>query len=643
MKIKTRLIITAIITLGLAFFISYVLFSTTTELKKGIEESKISDEMLKGIFELNTINNKFLLYHEQRAEDEWKSKYNSIHEFIKPEYYNKTEEFKILNENYKKIEQIFDNLNSLYKNKGATPELEDKLTNQLLLLFQDLYKTAFSLNEKANSEVISQVERVKSIVTGTIIIFVLIILMGIWMIFQTVMKPIAKLQKGVKKIGQRDLKYKIDIKSKDEIGQLALAFNEMADEISASQSNLEDKVSIRTEELEEKKISLEKQQQAILNILEDIEEEKTNVSKEKDKIDAILQSIGDGVFVISKGRTIFMFNQAAAEISGFDSKKVIDKNYQKVMKFIDEKEGTYKGSFIEEAMEHGEVVELPMHSVLVKKDKKTLAVAAIASPLKDKSDKVIGCVIVFRNVEKEREIDKTKSEFVSLASHQLRTPLSAINWYVEMLMNGDAGELNDEQNEFLEQMYLSNQRMVELVNSLLNVSRLELGTFIVEPESLDIVQLAKEAVCELKALTEEKKIKILGKYDDIPHINLDKKLTYMIFQNLLSNAVKYSPEDTNINISVLKNENNVDIEISDKGVGIPKSQQNKMFTKLFRADNVKKLDTTGTGLGLYILKSILDNVGGKIDFESTENKGSTFYVSIPLKGMVKKKGVKKLS
>jgi len=186
--------------------------------------------------------------------------------------------------------------------------------------------------------------------------------------------------------------------------------------------------------------------------------------------------------------------------------------------------------------------------------------------------------------------------------------------------------------------------MIELVNALLNVSRLELGTFKVEPKKIEMKKITKEVIKESVAMLEEKEIKIIEKYDEkIPLIKADPDLTRIILQNLITNAIKYTPTGGKVSVEVAIKKACMIVKVSDTGYGIPKSQQKNIFGKLFRADNVKERDTTGTGLGLYMVKSILESVGGKIWFKSVENKGSQFFVSIPLKGMKKKKGEKKLN
>lgn len=212
-----------------------------------------------------------------------------------------------------------------------------------------------------------------------------------------------------------------------------------------------------------------------------------------------------------------------------------------------------------------------------------------------------------------------------------------------MLLNEDAGKINDEQKKYLQEVYVGSQRMVELVNALLNVSRLDLGTFEINPTQTDIPKVVKSLIQELSPQIKIKKQIINEIYDNNLQLFLaDESLLRMILQNLLSNAVKYTPVGGSILVEVKIIDDQLRLKVADSGMGIPKSQQSKIFSKLFRADNAKQSETEGTGLGLYIIKSIVDQAGGEVWFESEENKGTTFYVSFPIGGMKKKNGFKQL-
>jgi PAS domain S-box-containing protein len=358
------------------------------------------------------------------------------------------------------------------------------------------------------------------------------------------------------------------------------------------------------------------------------------------KEEAILLSIGDGLIVTDEKGIVTIINRTAEKMLGRKSSELVGKFFSENTSLTDEK---------------GVLVPLDKHPISMalktgvttnantigtyyhtRKDKTQFPVAITATPV-ILDGKVIGTIKVFRDITSEREIDKAKTEFVSLASHQLRTPLSAVNWYAEMLLAGDAGEMNEIQRKYLDEVYKSNQRMVELVNALLDVASLELGTFPIEPEKIDINKLAQSVVEEQKSQINSKKLSLsflCGK--KIPQMQADPKLLRMVMQNLLSNAVKYTPNNGRISFSIsLSGGKEILFKMTDTGYGIPKNQKDKIFTKLFRADNVREKDTDGTGLGLYIVKSIVENSGGKIWFSSPGEKkktGTTFFVTLPLSG-----------
>jgi signal transduction histidine kinase len=242
-----------------------------------------------------------------------------------------------------------------------------------------------------------------------------------------------------------------------------------------------------------------------------------------------------------------------------------------------------------------------------------------------------------RDVERIKEIDRAKTEFVSIASHQLRTPLTSISWFTEMLMKSEIGELNDKQKEYLGEIYRGNQRMIDLVNDILNTSRIDTGILISDPITISLKETLESVLSEIVPLFEDKGIEIIKDYgENIPQINADPELAQVIFQNLLSNSLKYTPKGGSVTIGISDQGANVLIKISDSGYGIPKEQQSRIFTKLFRADNIRSKETDGTGLGLYIARAIVRQSGGKIWFDSVENTGTNFYVTFPIKKIINK-------
>ena len=381
---------------------------------------------------------------------------------------------------------------------------------------------------------------------------------------------------------------------------------------------------------------------ATLNLLEDLTVEKEALEIGRAKEAAILFSIGDGIIATDANRRIIIMNRVAEKLLGWKIDEAIGKLYNDIVSLEDEKgtfipveEPIYK-AFKEGTTTTTTTVSTTSGLYLVGKNKTKLPVAITVSPV-ILGGKIIGAVEVFRDITEEKAVDKAKTEFVSLASHQLRTPLTAISWYTEMVLNEDVGKITLKQKKYLEEIYRGNQRMIDLVNTLLDVSRLEMGTFTVDLKLVDVIDIARNVFSEqtLEILQKELKIKEdFGK--DIPKFMADGKLFSIVFQNLISNAVKYTPVGGVIEFSISMDKKNILIKVTDTGYGIPEKQQSKIFTKLFRADNVLDKDTTGTGLGLYIAKSVIENSGGKIWFESKENAGTTFYVTIPMQTEKKK-------
>jgi signal transduction histidine kinase len=239
----------------------------------------------------------------------------------------------------------------------------------------------------------------------------------------------------------------------------------------------------------------------------------------------------------------------------------------------------------------------------------------------------------------QQEVDKAKTEFLTLASHQLRTPISAIAWFSEMLLQGDAGSLSDSQREHIEQIDESNKRSAAIVNAIIQVSNLQTGTLAIRTEQLDLAVLCHEVLeGQLKAQS-TRKLEVRERYDArLKKMRFDIDLMKTILQNLISNAIKYTGDGGRIEVAIGPapkrfGKDCIRIEVSDSGYGIPKNEQSKIFAKLYRASNIKTKDTDGTGLGLFIVKAILEQVGGQIHFDSQEDKGSTFTVLLPSEAM----------
>lgn len=390
---------------------------------------------------------------------------------------------------------------------------------------------------------------------------------------------------------------------------------------------------------------LEETQKIAFKLVKDVGKAKAEIEQEQAKDEALLSSIGEGIIATDRVGKIIKVNSFAMELLGLSGRSKLEgKSVFTVVPLQDEagKDILLKQHPINRALSQGKKV-VTLDYYIVRKDGSRFPVAATITPI-DFGKVVIGTITVFRDITLEKEVNRAKTEFVSLASHQLRTPLSAITWYGEMLLDEEVGKINDKQRQYLEALYASTQRMVELVQAFLNVSRIELGTFAIEPEPTDLGKIVENVIGELQKHIQDKSLKIAKNYDPhLPLLNLAPNLMTIIFQNLISNAVKYTAEGGTIGLDIKCQKSDILVSVSDTGYGIPKHEQGKIFGKLFRADNVREKVPDGNGLGLYIVKAIVEQSGGKIWFESEENKGTTFYITLPLSGMKRKKGSRALS
>ncbi len=237
-------------------------------------------------------------------------------------------------------------------------------------------------------------------------------------------------------------------------------------------------------------------------------------------------------------------------------------------------------------------------------------------------------------IEREKAISQMKSEFITLAAHQLRTPLSAIKWVMKMMINGDVGKLTQEQKDFLQKGYDSNERIIGLVNDMLDVAKIEEGRFGYNFEFGDIVAVIKETLNEQVLRFQEKNIKVIFEppEKDFPKIKMDSQKIKLALKNILENSINYTLAGGQIQINTEPSGRDyLEIKIQDTGAGIPHSQMPRLFSKFFRSENVIKMQTEGSGLGLFIVKNIIKRHGGEIWIESEEGKGTTVHFTLPFK------------
>jgi len=241
-------------------------------------------------------------------------------------------------------------------------------------------------------------------------------------------------------------------------------------------------------------------------------------------------------------------------------------------------------------------------------------------------------IIITNSFERLAEANRMKSEFVGIVSHQLRSPLSNLKWATELLMSGKLGKTEEKQTEYFKILKENSDRMGELIKDLLIVSRIETAKLPIKKVEFSLEDLVKELIKEFRPFAQASNVEIeFQAKRNLPKIFADPSQIRLVIENLSDNAIRYIDGKGVVKIKVERQEKNLYLEIRDTGVGIPEEEQKYIFQKFFRSENVLKYQTQGSGLGLYISRAIIEKSGGKIGFKSEENKGSTFWFTLPLK------------
>jgi len=432
-----------------------------------------------------------------------------------------------------------------------------------------------------------------------------------------------KITPTLQKVAMGDFSENVTIPEKeDEFTELFASLNLMIDDLrelteiqKRAKEEVEEKVRERTKELE-------KSRRALINMLEDVEVTRNRAEEERDKTKAIITNFTDGLIVLDRTNKITLINSEGEKLLNVKTREVEGKilgiftkkpSLQKLAELIKAKK-TGKGLFREELF-----FEKPKERVL--------EITTISLTYREES------VIILHDISREKLVEKMKTEFVSLAAHQLRTPLSAIKWTLRMLLDGDIGTITKEQRNFIEKTYQSNERMIGLINDLLDVTRIEEGRYLYKPVLTNLENVVQFVINSYQEEIKRRKLKLEFKKPKtgLPRVSIDVEKMKLAIQNILDNAVRYTPAGGLVTITLKRVKKEIETSIEDTGIGVPRDQQERVFTKFFRAANIMRMDTEGSGLGLFIAKNIIESHGGKIWFDSKEGKGTTFYFTIPAK------------
>ncbi len=411
---------------------------------------------------------------------------------------------------------------------------------------------------------------------------------------KTVVDPVKRLKAVVQKIGAGDLTKRVEVGSHDEIGELSASFNRMTEKLVDANRDLQAKVK--------------------------------ELSEEHGRLSSLVESVKLGVVMVDLRLSVILANQAARAIFGKPQAKNI--SFQDMSDKI-------KGSVnISQALSYYVHAGKPLNiqEVMIGESYYRL----FMSPVRDIVEHIfIGAVVVMEDVTDQKKLDKMRTEIVSVTSHQLRTPATIVKGNLEMVLGGDVGKISKAQKELLDDTYLGNERMIHLINDLMDAAKINEGKLVFPLAPVQLEDIVEEVTKENQAFADEKHVKLVYNQPaaGLPKVNINKDKIKQVFQNLIDNAVKYSSIDDKgrVEVDIQSDDKYLRFAVKDNGIGIPKADQEKMFERFSRGSNSTKLDPGGgSGLGLYIAKAVVEQAGGKIWFESKEGEGSTFYVAFPI-------------
>jgi len=477
------------------------------------------------------------------------------------------------------------------------------------------------------------------LIIGGMAIFVLLLA---FVLSRKIAAPVSNIIKGVQAFKEGDFTTRINIRKSGGAKELAGAFNDMADlteEALLKQKEvdeiIEKRVKEKTRELDEK---IKEAERMLAEAQEKTPEEiEKLLREERERSSEVIKNLTDGLIILDENGKILEINPKTEEVFSIKKKEVEGKKISEL------KENSPLSGVAKLIYENGAIKEFERKEFSPKED----TVISLTSVRMELTGGKKGYLLVLHDISREKLVQELKTEFVALSAHQLRTPLSGIKWTLKMLIDGDMGELKEGQKEFLQKIYQNNERMIKLINDLLDVTKIEEGKYLYYSRSEDIVAALDTVLPPLKERAKRKglKFEVIMPKTKPPKLEMDREKIEICMQNLIDNAIKYTEKgEVKVALQYNKKGQKVVFSVKDTGIGIPRSQQKRVFTKFFRAtkEHLKsEVEAVGSGLGLYITKNIIKAHGGEIWFESEEGKGSTFYFSLPVKKAKTKEKEKK--
>lgn len=370
----------------------------------------------------------------------------------------------------------------------------------------------------------------------------------------------------------------------------------------------------------------------------DVSKLNRSLEQESSKADAIIEAIGDGVIVVNQTGEVLIINPAAQQMTGWSAEDALHLHFESILKLQDGEGKPIDSSLnpISRVLNVGQQVRENEICVITKSGKRVY-VAFVVSPMGNAGD---GAIAVFRDITKERDEERAQAEFISTASHEMRTPVASIEGYLGLALNPNTATIDEKARDFINKAHTSAEHLGHLFQDLLDVSKADDGRLKEKPAIIDVVEFTREIIVGLRAKAEEKGLELSYKPDGtkstagttvispVLYTHVDRDHLREVLDNLVENGIKYTPEGS-VTIDVTATEEYVRVSIQDSGVGIPAEDMPHLFQKFYRVDSTDTREIGGTGLGLYLCRKLIEAMDGRIWVESEYKKGSTFYIEIP--------------
>lgn len=422
--------------------------------------------------------------------------------------------------------------------------------------------------------------------------------------------PLVRLAKTMRELRPGNWTFTRSVFTGNEVEVLDEVGADLASRLRTTYEHLEEEVSARTAELKK---------QSILDR-------------------TILENIAYGVFVMDTKDVVTQVNPAACQLLMLTAEEIVGKSVSDLFRFYAKGKPLEGEHPIAAALKNNE--QHTQFLQLLQSDRGLLPVSLSVRPL-CQGNICTGSVAILQDLREQKRMDEMKSEFISIASHQLRTPLASVRWYLELLQTDDGAHYTEDQLSFLKQIDHSAKRMADLLDELMRISHLEEGEIRTEWKEFDIVEMMQQVSEEFEPLAAKKGLQSEFVLPKEPlNIKSDPVLLHIVLQNLFTNAAKYSKEKTTIHFALERKGDDIAVSVRDEGIGIPLAEQPHIFQKFFRAKNAKEIVVDGNGLGLFLSKMIMENLGGDLSFVSVPDHGTTFTILLPTDGEAKKGATK---